>query len=209
MYTGIIEEVGRVQEAAVGRLVISAKKTLDGTKVGDSLAINGVCLTAIHLADQSFTAEVMPETLRRSNLGELRRGDDVNLERPLALSDRLGGHLVQGHVDGVGRLLSAVREGPASIMTFEAPDEILRYIVIRGFIAVDGVSLTVTRFDTHSFAVSIAAFTLEHTNLGHKRTGDPVNLEADIIAKYVERLTASPQPGITAEFLAEHGFPAG
>ncbi|MBE0415607.1 MAG: riboflavin synthase [Dehalococcoidia bacterium] len=205
MFTGIIEEIGTVRAVRPGKLAISAKKVIEDTKKGDSIAINGACLTVTELSDDSFSVDVMPETLRRTNLGALRPGDGVNLERPLAVGGRFGGHFVQGHIDGMGRVLSATREGEALLVRYEPPPEIMRYVVEKGFIAVDGVSLTVVECNATSFKVSLVAYTLENTNLGGKRVGDVVNLEVDIIAKYVERLREG-SSGITMEFLAEHGF---
>ncbi|MBT9163816.1 MAG: Riboflavin synthase [Chloroflexi bacterium] len=148
----------------------------------------------------------MPETLRRTNLGNLRPGEAVNLERALAVGSRLGGHLVQGHVDGTGRVLSLTPEGEAVIMRVSVPSEIMHYLVEKGFIAVDGVSLTIIKQDATSFSVSLVTYTRRNTTLGGKRPGDTVNLEIDIIAKYVERLASRGRSTITPEFLAEHGF---
>ncbi len=206
MFTGIIEEVGTVKAAQPGRLTISATKVIESTKKGDSIAVNGACLTITELGGDYFSVDIMPETLRRTNLGMLRSGDRVNLERPLAMDGRLGGHFVQGHVDGTGKVLSATPEGEALLLRFEAPQEMMRYMVGKGFVAVDGVSLTVVEHDNTSFKVSLVAYTLQNTNLGGKRPGESVNIEVDIIAKYVERLRAGEVSAITEEFLAEHGF---
>jgi len=205
MFTGIIEEVGKVRAARPDKLTIAAQKVLEDTRPGDSMAVNGVCLTVTALSPDSFAVEVMPETLRRTNLGALRSGDGVNLERPLAVGGRFGGHFVQGHVDGVGRVRSVMLQGEALLLKFEALPEIMRYVVEKGFIAVDGVSLTVVKCNSTSFGVSLVRYTLENTTLGVRRPGDTVNLEVDIIAKYVERLREG-DTGITKEFLAEHGF---
>ena len=205
MFTGIVEEMGKVRAARRGQLTVAAQKVLEDTKPGDSIAVNGVCLTVTGLLPGSFSVDVMPETLRRTNLGALRPGDGVNLERPLAVGGRFGGHFVQGHVDGVGRVLSVTPEKEALLLKFEATQEIMRYIVEKGFIAVDGVSLTVVECNSTSFTVSLVTFTLENTTLGGRRPGDMVNLEVDIIAKYVARLREG-GTGITMEFLAEHGF---
>lgn len=209
MFTGIIEEVGRLKEFTGKQLAVSASKVLEGTNPGDSLSVNGACLTVTSLASDSFSVEVMPETLRRTNLGQLRSGDPLNLERALTLSSRLGGHLVQGHVDGMGRLLSLTRESEAFLARFSAPRELARYIVEKGFIAVDGVSLTVVACDVTSFTVSLVTFTRHQTNLGLKKIGDMVNLEVDVLAKYVEKLLQPDPKGITRDFLAEHGFVPG
>ncbi len=206
MFTGIVEEIGRVLAAGGKSLTISAREVLKGLTLGQSMAVNGVCLTATAFTTSSFTIEVMPETLRRTNLDALKPGDRVNLERPLKLGGELGGHLVQGHIDGTGTLLSANPEGEALLLRFAAPPDILRYIVEKGFIAVDGVSLTVVNFDSESFRISLVGFTRRHTTLGEKQPGDTVNLEADIMAKYAERYSHPAKPALTAEFLREHGF---
>ncbi|MCK5653625.1 MAG: riboflavin synthase [Dehalococcoidia bacterium] len=205
MFTGIVEEIGTVRAARPGQLLIAAQKVLEDTRPGDSVAVNGVCLTATALAPDSFSVDVMPETLGRTNLGALRPGDGVNLERPLAVGGRFGGHFVQGHVDGVGRVVSVTPEKEALLLKFEALQEIMRYIVAKGFIAVDGVSLTVVECNSTSFTVSLVTFTLENTTLGGRRPGNMVNLEVDIIAKYVAPLREE-ATAITMEFLAEHGF---
>ena len=206
MFTGIVEEIGTVKAAQPGKLAISAKKVIESTKKGDSIAVNGACLTVTELADDHFSVDIMPETLRHTNLGMLRPGDGVNLERPLTVGGHMGGHFVQGHVDGMGKVLSATREGEAVLLRFEASQEMMRYIVRKGFVAVDGASLTVVEHDDTSFQVSLVAYTLQNTSLGGKKVGDFVNIEVDIIAKYVERLTVEKGSAITKEFLAEHGF---
>ena len=206
MFTGIIEEVGAVRAAHPGKLAISATRVTEDTKQGDSISINGACLTVTELSKDSFSVDVMPETLRRTNLGLLQPGDKVNLERALAVGGRLGGHFVQGHVDETGRVISITPEEEALLVRFEAPQEIMRYIVRKGFIAIDGVSLTVVECDSSAFEVSLVAYTQQTTNLAGKRPGDVVNLEVDIIAKYVERLRGEASSVVTMEFLAEHGF---
>lgn len=206
MFTGIVEEVGRVKRLVTPQLTIQARKVLEGTRLGDSINVNGACLTVVALEADGFSIEVMPETLRRTNLGRLRPGDPVNLERAMTLTSRLGGHLVQGHVDGPGKVISLTPEERAILMRIEAPAELLRYIVEKGFIAVDGVSLTVVGCQGNSFTVSLVVFTQQSTNLAQKRPGDLVNLEVDILAKYVERLQQKATPGITSAFLTEHGF---
>ncbi len=206
MFTGIIEEVGRVSSAQSGNLVIAASQVLQRMELGGSIAVNGVCLTVTNLNTDSFSVDVMPETLKRSNLGLLQAGDGVNLERPLALGGQLGGHLVQGHVDDTGRVASTKWDGGAIIIRFEASPQVMHYVVEKGFIAVDGVSLTVVTKETSSFQVSVVDYTQKHTNLGSRRVGDLVNLEVDIIAKYVDQLTQPRRPGITVDFLQEHGF---
>ena len=206
MFTGIVEEIGTIKQASAGQLTISADKVLEGSQLGDSIAVNGTCLTINRIEKESFSIEVMPETLRRTNLGQLRSGNQVNLERALCLGGRLGGHLVQGHVDATGRVLMLTPEADALKVSYWATPEVMRYIVSKGFIAVDGVSLTVVDCDVTSFQVSLVGFTRSHTILAQRRPGDLVNLEVDIIAKYVERLTGKDKSGITLDFLASHGF---
>lgn len=206
MFTGIVEEIGIVRETSLNRLAIEAHKVLEGTKVGDSIAVNGVCLTVTSLSGQGFSVDVMPETLRRSNLGGLHYGDQVNLERALAAGGRLGGHLVLGHVDDTGEVVTISAEEAAHIVRISPPVELMPYMVDKGFIAVDGVSLTIAGLDDFSFTVSLVAYTLKRTTLGNRRPGDVVNLEADIIAKYVERLKSSRKQGLTLDFLKEYGF---
>jgi len=206
MFTGIVEEMGRVTSAQSGRLTIAAGDVLQGLELGGSIAVNGVCLTITGFDGGSFSVDVMPETLVRTNLRLLRAGDRVNLERPLALGGQLGGHLVQGHVDDTGRLASIKWNGGAKIIRFEALPEVMRYVVEKGFIAVDGVSLTVVTRDTSSFQVSIVDYTQKHTTLGSRQVGNLVNLEVDVIAKYVEQLSQAGNTGITVNFLQEHGF---
>jgi len=206
VFTGIVQEVGSIASVPAGSLVITASKVLEGMQPGGSIAVNGVCLTVTDFNGKSFSVDVMPETLRLTNLGRLRTGDTVNLERPLALGGEVGGHMVQGHVDETGRITSATVESGAVLMRFEASPDLMRFIVLKGFIAVDGVSLTVTSRDADSFRVSIVDYTRQHTILGGRKVGDSVNLEVDIIAKYVERLNQPQRTGITVDFLQEHGF---
>lgn len=188
MFTGIIQQVGTVREAQPGRLVVEGRRVLDGARPGDSIAVNGVDLTIAELDGAAFVANVMPETYRRSNLGRLQPGDLVNLEAALRAGQPLGGHFVQGHVDGQGRLLATEPEGDAVLVRYEAPRSLMRYVVEKGSIAVDGVSLTVVSRDETSFTVSLVQYTQEHTNLTRRSRGDPVNLEVDVLAKYVEQL---------------------
>ena len=215
MFTGIVEEIGIVRHVASdrnnGSIDIGACLVLEGTKIGDSIAVNGVCLTVTAIKGDGFTADVMPETFRRSNLGTLRSGDSVNLERAMAADGRFGGHIVSGHIDGVGTITNKNREGLATNVTISAPPGILRYIVEKGSIAIDGISLTVVAVTDQSFSVSLIPHTGEQTVLLQKKCGSQVNLENDIIGKYVDRLlTAAPQPDqesrITLEFLQENGF---
>ena len=188
MFTGIIEELGTVRVADEGKLIINAKKVLWGTNLGDSIAVNGCDLTCTYLEEDGFHANVMPESYRRTNLGELKPGDIVNLERAMTLAQRLGGHLVRGVVEATGTLESFTPEGEALIARYQAPPEILRYTVVKGPITIDGVSLTVIDKTSDSFAVSLVQFTQEHTNLTRRAPGDRVNLESDIIGRYVGQL---------------------
>ena len=195
MFTGIVEEVGRVRsleaghgQNGTGRLVVGAGKVLVDTRLGDSIAVNGACLTVVALDNGSFSVDLAPETLRRTNLGSLAPGSGVNLERPLTLADRLRGHLVQGHVDGRGRLTSTKPEGDCVLMSFRAPKRLMRYIVEKGFIALDGISLTIVRRGASSFAISVIPYSLENTTLKERYVGDTANLEVDMLAKYVESL---------------------
>ena len=187
MFAGIVEEVGRVVEAKPDRLVIQAGAVLEGVKVGDSVNVNGACLTAVVVEDNRFTVDVSPETLRRTNLGALKPGDPVDLERALAVSDRIGGHIVQGHVEATGEVISVEPDGDSLVVRFQAPPQIMRYVVSKGFIAVDGISLTVVDRDSSSFSVSVIPYTRDHTVLGGRQAGDQVNLETDIVARYVEQ----------------------
>ena len=206
MFTGIVAEIGTVKSLQAGRLTITVGAVLKDTKLGDSINVNGACLTVTAISDNTFSIDVMPETLRRTNLGALRPGEGVNLEPGLPADGRFGGHFVQGHVDGTGRVNSVVAEGEALLVKVAAPQDILHYVVEKGFIAIDGVSLTVTNCNAVSFVVSLVSYTLQHTTLGRKKPGDVVNLEVDIIAKYVERLVGERKPGVSLEFLGKHGF---
>ncbi len=206
MFTGIVEEIGIVKETSRDCLTLEAHKVLEGTKAGDSIDVNGVCLTVVSLENHGFSVNVMPETLRRTNLGRLHYSDRVNLERALVLGGRLGGHLVLGHVDDKGEVMNVTSEETAHIMNISAPTKLMPYIVEKGFIAVDGVSLTIVDLDDFSFTVSLVAYTMENTTLGRKRPGDIVNLEADIIAKYVENLKERKRQSLNLEFLREYGF---
>ena len=205
MFTGIVEEVGTVKSVGSDKLTVSSSAVLEGTRTGDSIAVNGACLTVGAMDATSFSVDVMPETLKRTNLGQLHSGSRVNLERALMVGGRVGGHLVQGHVDATGKVVSLVPEGGAVIARFAAPPEVLRYVVEKGFIAVDGVSLTVVGYDKTSFSVSLVGYTLKNTVLGSRKVGDQVNLEVDIMAKYVEKLREG-RGDVTLDFLSEHGF---
>ena len=188
MFTGIVEEVGTVTQLEGYRMSVGATQVMDGLKLGDSMAVNGACLTVVALGAKGFSVDLSPETLRRTSLGDLAPGKPVNLERPLAVSDRLGGHIVQGHVDATGRLTSSKPEADCVMLRIRCPKRMMRYIVEKGFITVDGISLTVVKKDTASFTLSVIPYTLEHTNLKDKVPGDRVNLESDIVAKYIESL---------------------
>ena len=188
MFTGIIEEVGAVREADRGRLVIACEKVLEGTALGDSIAVNGVDLTVAHMEGETLHFNCMPETYRRSNLGELKPGDPVNLERSVRPTDRLSGHIVRGVTEATGTLLSLTPVEDAVIARYQAPADILRHCVVKGPITGDGASLTVIAKDETSFSVSLVLYTQEHTNLTRKKPGDSVNLESDIIARYVDQL---------------------
>ena len=193
MFTGLVADLGTVTavDATEDGVRLAVRTSLaPEISEGDSVAVNGVCLTATSIADGVFSADVMQESLRRSSLGEVVSGSSVNLELPLRASDRLGGHVVQGHVDGVAFVRSVVEDGFSRVVTFDAPAELLRYVVEKGSIAVDGVSLTVSAIDEDSFAVSLIPETLERTTLGAAEVGRPVNLEVDVLAKYVEKLVS-------------------
>lgn len=194
MFTGIIEELGTVREVEEGKLVIDAK-LVRGTNLGDSIAVNGVDLTVGFQDDKGFTANVMPESYRRTNLGDLKPGDRVNLERSLTLADRLSGHLVRGVVEGTGTLESLIPDAGAIIARYKAPPEILHYVIVKGPITVDGASLTVIEKTDDTFAVSLVEYTQEHTNHTRKAPGDRINLESDIIARYVGQLLEVSQGG--------------
>jgi len=209
MFTGIVEEVGIVSETRPDGLSFNARKVLEGSKVGDSIAVNGACLTIICLENLSFSVNVMPETLRRTNLGRLHYGDRVNLERAVMVGSRLGGHFVLGHVDDIGKVMDVTIEETARIMKISAPARLMPYVVEKGFIAVDGVSLTVVDVDELWFVVSLVPYTLENTTLGLKARGDVVNLEVDILAKYVESLKERKRRTLSLEFLEEYGFAGG
>lgn len=215
MFTGIVEEIGTVESLLqVGgghRLRVRASRVLGDLKLGDSVAVNGTCLTVTQFDGRGFTVGLSPETLRRTNLGDAKAGDKVNLERALRPMDRMGGHYVQGHVDGVGTVASRAPEADALLMRISMPESLARYVVEKGFIAVDGVSLTVTGCGEGWFAISLIPFTQQEVTLPGKDVGARVNLEVDIMAKYAESLLAhrgvEERPSrITEGFLAEQGF---
>jgi riboflavin synthase len=193
LFTGIVEDVGRVlhiDTGDAGQLVVQTSTALQGLKLGDSISVNGTCLTVVELSSDSFRADLSWETFRRTNLGDLQTGNAVNLERPLAAGDRMGGHVVQGHVDGTGRVQSFKPEGESYLFRFSAPKRLMPYVVEKGFVSVDGASLTVVKKGAASFSVAVIPYTLANTVLGERQKGDRVNLEVDILAKYVESLLA-------------------
>lgn len=185
MFTGIVEEVGSVVEKSETGLGVRASVVTEDIAVSDSISVNGACLTVTELDGDVFWVDTVPETRRRTNLGDLKEGSPVNLERPLRADGRFGGHVVQGHVDGTGKTLSIAPEGNSHLIEFEAPESVMRCVVEKGFIAVDGVSLTVVNCTNHTFLVAIIPYTLQHTLFAGLKIGDAVNLEADIMAKYV------------------------
>ena len=216
MFTGIVEEVGTIQSIKRGRkssvLKIKGQKVLQGTRIGDSISTNGICLTVTKVGNDFFEADVMSESLNRTNIGELVPGSYVNLERALSLATRLGGHIVSGHIDGTGKIRNLKRDDNAVWITIETAPEILRYIIEKGSIAIDGVSLTVVTVNDQFFKVSIIPHTGEETILLQKKMGDTVNLECDMIGKYVEKLLGLDskedvqEEQVTAELLRENGF---
>lgn len=194
MFTGIVEEIGRVLAISADQerdnvLTIGSRVAREGAQLGDSIAVNGTCLTVTALDDASFTVGLSPETLRRTNLGRLRAGDPVNLERSLVFGGRMGGHYVQGHIDGTGEIVAIVPEGDSKRVSIRPPAQLMPYIVEKGYIAVDGVSLTVAGLDDTTFTIALIAYTQQAVIMGSQEVGALVNLEVDIIAKYVERLT--------------------
>ena len=222
MFTGIVEETGTIKKiekgTSSGRLTIEADKVLQGSKIGDSIAVNGVCLTITGMSGHLFTADVMAETIRRSNLGTLSSGSKVNLERAMAADGRFGGHIVAGHVDGTGTISSMKKDDNAVWITIDTSAAILKYIISKGSITIDGVSLTVAKVDNKSFAVSVIPHTGQNTTLLDKKPGDTVNLENDMVGKYVEKLlqygsipdeeeeSTTEKTGITMDFLRQNGF---
>ncbi len=214
MFTGIIEEIGHVNNVKKGTasavLTIQAGKVLQGTHIGDSIAVNGVCLTVTGIYDNTFTADVMHETLNRSSLGKLVSGSAVNLERAMAADGRFGGHIVSGHIDGTGKIAAITKDDNAIWYQIKADRGILKYIVEKGSVAIDGISLTVARTDSQSFSVSIIPHTAGATTLSLKKIGDVVNLENDIVGKYIEKFITfekeKKESRITKEFLLKNGF---
>ncbi|HWQ40784.1 MAG TPA: riboflavin synthase [Desulfosporosinus sp.] len=216
MFTGIVEELGIVRGLRLlpesGQLTLEGKNVLNGTQIGDSISVNGVCLTVIRQSEREFTVDVMAETLAKTNLAELKSGSRVNLERALQLQTRLGGHLVSGHVDGIGNIRRITPWGIAQVYEIVPPPDLLSYMLPKGSIAIDGISLTVIDVEADYFTVSLIPHTFEQTTLGFKGIGASVNLETDLIGKYVARfmgLNTSPnkkQKDLSLAFLAEHGF---
>lgn len=218
MFTGLVEELGVVRGISRGadsaRIHIDARKILEDMKTGDSIAVNGVCLTSVEFDRNYFVADVMAETLAKTNLAALKSGDKVNLERALRLGDRLGGHMVSGHIDGVGTITRRERHDIATLITVSAPPGLMRYIIKKGSVSIDGTSLTVVDFSETYFQVSLIPHTAHMTTLGYKKVGDTLNLEGDLVGKYIERLLNVRENGktegsggaITLDFLAEKGF---
>jgi riboflavin synthase len=217
MFTGIIEGLGTVSAARRAgqgrRLGIEADFDLSASRVGDSIAVSGACLTAVQIAGRRFEVDVSPETLAKTTLGDVRVGERVNLERALRLSDRIDGHLVSGHTDGTGVIESSTPQGNVLLVTIAAPAEITRYMIVKGSVAVDGVSLTVNRLEAAAFSVSLIPHTAALTTIGFKKSGERVNLEADMIGKYVEKFLSAKQgpaggrpPGVSMELLAKAGY---
>lgn len=216
MFTGIVEELGTIKSLSMkgtsGSIVIKAKKVLENTKIGDSIAVNGICLTVTSLLDDGFSADIMAETVRRSSLKQAGVGDKVNLERAMAADGRFGGHIVSGHIDGTGIISEYRKEENAVWVTIDTPDNILSLIVEKGSICIDGISLTVAAVDHSSFSVSIIPHTAQETSLLKKKPGDMVNLENDVVGKYVQKLLGLEQKknekksNITMEMLQEYGF---
>ena len=207
MFTGIVEEVGKLKSLDGGRIEISCAKVLSDVKIGDSISTNGICLTVVDFGENFFAADVMPETFRKTSLAELKRGGIVNLERALKLGDRFCGHIVSGHIDVVGKILSIRPEVNALIVDVAAENFLLRQIAPKGSVALDGISLTVVDAGNENFSVSMIPHTREVTNFQAKRVGSPVNIETDVLAKYVDRLlNFKTSADVTKDFLAANGF---
>ncbi len=220
MFTGLVEEIGKISKITKGiksyQFSIQAKKVLSDLKLGDSIATNGVCLTVVEKSNSSFTVDIMAETVKLTNFNMMKIGDSVNLERAMRLSDRLGGHLVSGHIDGIGKITGIKREDIASIISIEAPEELLNQMLNKGSIAIDGISLTIIEVNNKYFQVSIIPHTSHETTLLKKKAGEFVNLETDMIGKYIMRFLHSnniensakskPSTAVTMDFLAQNGF---
>jgi riboflavin synthase len=213
LFTGIVEEIGTVEgiafAASSAQMTIRAKTVLSDVEVGHSISTNGVCLTVVRFTQETFTVDVMPETLRHTNFKSFRKGSPVNLERAMKVNDRFGGHIVSGHIDGVGTIRGIRQEGNATWMTVEPPDSLMKYIIQKGSIAMDGTSLTVAQLDNTTFSVSIIPVTKDETILLMKNVGDEINLECDLVGKYIERLlqfAPKSESKIDLNFLKENGF---
>jgi len=206
MFTGIIEEVGAVSARSGPNLTILAETILEGMALGDSIAIDGACMTVAEFGANSFRVQVSPESFAKTTLGSLKPGDAVNLERAMAAGERFGGHFVQGHVDGVGRIEGVHPQGDFAVWTFQAPPEVARYLVPKGSVTIDGISLTVVDPRRDSFDVAVIPETLKRTKLAAKKAGDAVNMEADMLGKHIFHYMRAGAPGLTKETLARHGF---
>lgn len=213
MFTGIVEELGIIRKISIsghsGSITIEASKVLEGTRIGDSIAVNGICLTVTSMASDSFTADIMAETVRRSSLKGAVSGDKVNLERAMAADGRFGGHIVSGHVDGTGTIINMHREENAVWVTISAEPSIMKFIVEKGSVCLDGISLTVAKVGATDFSVSVIPHTGEETTLLRKKVGSPINIENDVVGKYVERLLNfknNESAGITMDFLKKYDF---
>ncbi len=208
MFTGIIEETGRVKAITSDKITIFAKTVLEGTKLGDSISVNGVCLTVTGMGHDYFDADVSPETMKVTALKELKSDSCVNLERAIQLNGRFGGHIVTGHTDGVGRSVNIKKDGEFFRLTFELTSELAKYVVKKGSVTINGISLTVAEIENNKITIAVIPHTFENTNLKYLQTGNFVNIETDILAKYVEKFlsTGDNKSGITMEFLARHGF---
>ena len=210
MFTGIVEEVGTISKIKSASLVIKADKVLEGTRLGDSIAVNGVCLTVVNIGNNEFEADVMPETKRCSNLSDVKPGDKVNLERAMAANGRFGGHIVSGHIDGEGSILEIKEEGNAFWYAVSAKEEILKYVVRKGSVTIDGISLTVAKVEDDGFYVSIIPHTRKETSLSCKKIGDRVNIECDMVGKYIEHFISfrdrKKESSLNEEFLRKYGY---
>ena len=209
MFTGIIEEVGAISSRGGAELTVMAEKILEDVALGDSISIDGACMTVVSFTDSPFIVQVSPESFERTTLGTLKPGDAVNLERAMALGDRFGGHLVQGHVDGVGRIEGIEKQGDFTLWSFWAPPEVALYLIPKGSVTIDGISLTVVKPNADTFSVAVIPTTLQETKLGGKSKGDAVNMEADVFGKHIYHYLkngAAQQGSITREFLSNHGF---
>jgi riboflavin synthase len=208
MFTGIIEEVGKVLNITDKKIIISAQTVLNGTKIGDSIAVNGVCLTVTKVNTNSFDADISPETMKVTVFGNLKTGSAVNLERAMSADGRFGGHIVSGHIDGLGKVKSILKENDFYRISIELPAELAKYTVKKGSISINGISLTIADIKANIISVSVIPHTFKNTNLQNLRIGDFVNIETDILGKYVEKFlsTSDNRTGISMEFLMENGF---